>query len=176
MYSAYGSYKPTLILLYIWVLLRVAGETFGFIHIEAAALGLPVLGFDMGANRESIVYSSSGGGSSGCSSSTGSSSSATTTLNTGSNNSTYNLIQYRPKRAVEDLSLAIFRVFIHSLYENSNSSHTNYTKYINKTQKIIKKKRKNKASICECLKPVFTHWNVKQHSYALIQALQILLL
>ena len=170
MYSAFGSYKPTLTLLYIWVLLCVAGETFGFIHIEAAALGLPVLGFDMGANRESIVYGSS---SSSCCSGTSSSSSNSSSS---SSSSTYNLIKYRPKRAVEDLSLAIFRVFIHSLYENSNSSHTNYTKYINKTQKIIKKKRKNKASICECLKPVFTHWNVKQHSYALIQALQILLL
>lgn len=32
-----------------------SGETFGFIHIEAAAQGLPVIAFNMSANCESIL-------------------------------------------------------------------------------------------------------------------------
>ena len=36
------------------------GETFGFVHIEAASQGLPVIAFDMMANRESIALTSSG--------------------------------------------------------------------------------------------------------------------
>jgi glycosyltransferase involved in cell wall biosynthesis len=33
---------------------RITGETFGFVHIEAAACGLPVIAFDSSANRESV--------------------------------------------------------------------------------------------------------------------------
>ena len=40
---------------FLYVYLHNAGETFGFVHIEAAAQGLPVIAFNMSANSESIL-------------------------------------------------------------------------------------------------------------------------
>jgi len=34
---------------------RITGETFGYVHIEAAAQALPVIAFNTGANRESVL-------------------------------------------------------------------------------------------------------------------------
>ena len=44
-----------IIMIFIVLMTPYVGETFGFNHVEASSHGLPVIAFDMLANRESIA-------------------------------------------------------------------------------------------------------------------------
>lgn len=142
-----------------------AGETFGLVHVEAAAQGLPVIAFDTRANAESIVThsdntsvsaspSSSGGG--GCGAGVRSA-----------------LLPFREGQVLQDLAVALLTAY---------SQHKEQRTCLSRKQDVsctadavdcakCSTQQEQRAEVCESVLPMFHHWNTRQHSEALADAL-----
>jgi glycosyltransferase involved in cell wall biosynthesis len=169
--------------------LLYAGETFGLVHIEAAAQGLPVIAFDVRANAESVVFlgdsSERGQGSGsaetygGASAGAGADAGGVVSKGVGVQSA---LLPYREGAVVQDLALALLTAYLqhrrrlHEVQDHQHPSrvHTEVSSdaagYSGSS--AVKAER---AEVCDKVVPVFRHWNSRQHSRALVDALALFL-
>lgn len=151
-----------------------AGETFGFIHLEAAAQGLPVIAFDMCANAESVVLF--GDNQSNIISSDGAE------AGRGVQSA---LLPYREGAVVQDLALALLNAFLEHkrglLSAQQGESETSMSKdgELLHDALIVKEPGrrggKRMEKVCKTVLPMLRHWNNRQHSRALVEALAMFL-
>jgi glycosyltransferase involved in cell wall biosynthesis len=127
-----------------------AGETFGFVHVEAAAQRLPVIAFDTRANAESIQpLSAHRGNNSSCP------------------HVTNALLPYREREELTDLALAILRAHVQHETARRCKEKREYSRV------EVRDAPRNEAATCEAELSALRHRNTQQHSRALIEALQL---
>jgi hypothetical protein len=126
------------------------GETFGFVHVEAAAQRLPVIAFDTRANAESIQpLSAHRGNNSSCP------------------HVTNALLPYREGEVLPDLALAVLKAYVqHEAARRCEGEGEDW-------RVEVRDASHNDAATCEAEVPTLQHWNTQQHSRALIEALQL---
>jgi glycosyltransferase involved in cell wall biosynthesis len=126
------------------------GETFGFVHVEAAAQRLPVIAFDTRANAESIQpLSAHRGNNSSCP------------------HVTNALLPYREGEVLPDLARAILRAYVQ--HEGARGCEGQREDL----RVEVRDAPQNEATTCEAELPALQQWNTQQHSRALIEALQL---
>jgi glycosyltransferase involved in cell wall biosynthesis len=152
--------KPEQLLYYIRaggdssIITCTVGETFGFVHVEAAAQRLPVIAFDTRANAESIQpLSAHRGNNSSCP------------------HVTNALLPYREGEVLSDLALAILRAYIQ---HEAGRRCEEKREASQEGAQDIEEKNPRAADICGAELPALRHWNTQQHSRALVEALQLL--
>jgi hypothetical protein len=144
------------------------GETFGFIHIEAAAQGLPVIAFDMCANGESVVLF-------------GDTQSNSTSTSVGVQSA---LLPYREGAVVQDLALALLTAYLQHrrrqhevqlLTQEVDAAPAQGQEERKRT--VVRRDRieRQRVEVCDDVLPIFRHWNSRQHSRALVDALLLFL-
>ena len=118
-------------------------------HVEAAANLLPVIAFDVAANRESILQLRGG-----------------------------ELLPFRDQKVLHDLAAAMARTFLllHSGGSGIDGSRRRFVDGENTDRSNNGDEELEEVAVaCATVREMYTYWNCKQHSIALMDSLDEML-